>query len=253
MEAVEGGGVVPPLRIGTAGWSIPREVAAEVPGEGPHLQRYARMFGAAEINSSFHRPHRPSTYARWAASVPAHFRFSVKLPKTITHQHKLVGYGDLLEAFAEEIAGLGVSRGPTLVQLPPSLSFDPAIATSFFRDAAGALGPSIVCEPRHASWFEEAADALLVDHGVARVAADPALSPTAALPGGWPGLAYFRLHGTPVIYRSSYDDAALARQHDAIVEARARGVECWTIFDNTASGAALANALDLRKGLVSNG
>jgi uncharacterized protein YecE (DUF72 family) len=233
------------LRIGTAGWSIPRDVAAEVPGEGTHLQRYARRFDGAEINSSFHRPHRPTTYARWAVSVPSHFRFSVKLPKTITHQHKLVDYGDLLTRFAEEVAGLGGTRGPTLVQLPPSLAFDAEVAARAFHDIAQRLGPSIVCEPRHISWFEDEADQLLAEHQVARVAADPAIDPRAAAPGGWPGLVYFRLHGSPVIYRSSYDAAALARQQDAVATARARGVECWTIFDNTASGAALANALEL--------
>lgn len=245
MDSLERGGTRAQLRIGTAGWSIPRDVSDAVPGEGTHLQRYARRFDAAEINSSFHRPHRPSTYARWAASVPPHFRFSVKLPKTITHQHKLVGYGDLLERFADEVAGLGSNRGPTLVQLPPSLAFEPAVAAAFFTDVTQRLGPAIVCEPRHPSWFEDAAEQLLRDHAVARVAADPALHPRAADPGGWAGLAYFRLHGSPVIYRSSYEPAALARLHDAMVAASAAGAECWTIFDNTASGAALANALQL--------
>ncbi|GAA0452506.1 MULTISPECIES: DUF72 domain-containing protein [Sphingomonas] len=233
------------LRIGTAGWSIPREAAGVVPGEGTHLQRYARRLDAAEINSSFHRPHRSSTYARWAASVPPHFRFSVKLPKTITHQHKLAGCGDLLGRFADEVAGLGSNRGPTLVQLPPSLAFEPAVATAFFTELAARLGPAIVCEPRHPSWFEEAAERLLRDHAVSRVAADPAVHPRAAEPGGWAGLAYFRLHGSPVIYRSSYDAGAIARLHDAMAAAGTTAAECWTIFDNTASGAALANALQL--------
>ena len=245
MDALRAGSTAVRLRIGTAGWSIPREVAEAVPGEGTHLQRYARRLDAAEINSSFHRPHRPSTYARWAASVPPHFRFSVKLPKTITHQHKLVGYGDLLGRFADEVAGLGSNRGPTLVQLPPSLAFDPAVAGAFFTELAGRLGPAIVCEPRHPSWFEEAAERLLRDHAVARVAADPAVHPRAAEPGGWAGLAYFRLHGSPVIYRSSYDGAAIARLHEAMTAAGANAAECWTIFDNTASGAALPNALQL--------
>lgn len=203
------------------------------------------MFRAAEINSSFHRPHRPTTYERWATSVPADFRFSVKLPKTITHQARLTDCGELLARFAGEIAGLGKKRGPTLVQLPPSLAFDAEVANPFFENAARLLGPAIVCEPRHRSWFEPDADDLLAGLGIARVAADPAIRAEAAAPGGWQGLVYVRLHGSPVVYRSSYDRAALDHQRAAISEARARDAECWTIFDNTASGAALANALDL--------
>lgn len=245
-DGVAGERATPPLRVGTAGWSIPKEVAAELPGEGSHLQRYAAIFAAAEINSSFHRPHRSSTYERWAASVPPDFRFSVKVPKTATHQHKLVGCGDLLMRFADEIAGLGPKRGPVLVQLPPSLAFDRAVATAFFAEASRLLGGTTICEPRHASWFGADADELLADHGVARVAADPALMPEAARPGGAPGLAYFRLHGSPVMYRSSYDDDALDRLGASLRQLSGSGVRCWTIFDNTASGAALANALALR-------
>jgi uncharacterized protein YecE (DUF72 family) len=79
------------LLIGTAGWGLDRRYAAHFPEAGSHLERYSRALNAAEINSSFHRPHRRSTYERWAASVPAEFRFSVKLPKTITHERRLVG------------------------------------------------------------------------------------------------------------------------------------------------------------------
>ena len=57
-------------RIGTAGWSIPRQHAAAFPAGGSHLERYAQRFNAVEINSSFYRPHRRATYERWAASVP---------------------------------------------------------------------------------------------------------------------------------------------------------------------------------------
>ena len=62
-------------RIGTAGWSIPRIHQVHFPAEGSHLARYAAVFSGAEINSSFYRPHRRSTYERWAASTPDGFRF----------------------------------------------------------------------------------------------------------------------------------------------------------------------------------
>src|SRR5687767_13604572 len=72
--------------IGTAGWSIASRHAEHFTGEGTALQRYAERFNGVEINSSFYRRHRPETWQRWAASVPAQFRFAVKLPRTITHE-----------------------------------------------------------------------------------------------------------------------------------------------------------------------
>jgi uncharacterized protein YecE (DUF72 family) len=74
----------PPLRIGTAGWSVPSRYSGTIPAGGSHLERYARRLNAAEINSSFHRPHQRKTYERWACCTPANFRFSVKVPKTMT-------------------------------------------------------------------------------------------------------------------------------------------------------------------------
>ena len=47
------------------------------------------MLGCAEINSSFHRSHRVEVYRRWAAQTPPGFRFSVKLPRSITHDGRL--------------------------------------------------------------------------------------------------------------------------------------------------------------------
>lgn len=114
--------------IGTAGWSIPLTEAVRFPAEGSSLERYAARFRGAEINSSFHRPHRRSTWERWAASVPDGFRFSVKLPRTITHQHKLVGCGELLRTHLAEASLLGDKLAVHLVQLPPSLTFDTAAA-----------------------------------------------------------------------------------------------------------------------------
>ena len=91
------------IRIGTAGWSIPKSSAQEFDGQGTHLQRYAQCLPAVEINSSFYRPHKPETYARWAASVPAGFRFSVKIPKDITHTCRLIGIDQQLGRFLGEV------------------------------------------------------------------------------------------------------------------------------------------------------
>jgi len=122
----------PAVLVGCAGWTLPGPVQPVFPAEGSHLQRYAGRFPAVEINSSFHRPHRPSTYARWAESVPASFRFCAKLPKTITHTQRLVDADDALAAFLAEAGGLGPKLACLLVQLPPSLQFDRAVCERFF-------------------------------------------------------------------------------------------------------------------------
>ena len=231
------------VRIGTAGWSIPSDLRDEFGSGGSVLERYATRFDAVEVNSSFYRPHRPSTYARWAASVPDGFRFAVKLPRTITHECRLVGAEDRLGVFLGECRALGDRLGPLLVQLPPSLGFDPGTAAAFFdrmrRDTPGA----IVCEPRHPGWFKAEADALLARFAIARVAANPPPVPGADRPAGWPGLAYWRLHGSPRIYYSDYPQHWLGAMAATIGE-RA-GVERWVIFDNTAVGCATRNALAL--------
>lgn len=233
------------VTIGTAGWSIPRQDAASFPDGGSVLERYARIFRGVEVNSSFYRPHRPATWARWAASVPEGFRFSVKMPKAITHEARLIGAEVLIEAFAGQVENLGSKLAVLLMQLPSSLTFDPAIAERFFASVAKAIPAAIACEPRHPSWFTDEADTLLCGLHVSRVAADPAIIPAAAEPGGWPGLAYWRLHGAPATYRSPYDAEGLA-QYAQRIEAAARApATCWCIFDNTASSAATGNALDL--------
>jgi uncharacterized protein YecE (DUF72 family) len=101
----------------------------------------------------------------------------------------------------------------------------------------------VVCEPRHPTWFSPGAEALLVKHRVARVAADPPPATGAEQPGGWKDVAYFRLHGSPRKYWSRYADEYVQALAHTLLDA-ARSAEVWCIFDNTASGAALANALD---------
>jgi uncharacterized protein YecE (DUF72 family) len=249
VDELERGGARP--FIGTAGWSIPRADLAAFPESGSHLARYARVLNAVEINSSFHRPHRRSTYERWAQSVPPAFRFSVKLPKEISHTRRLVDVTRTLAEFVDQSSALGEKLGAVLLQLPPSMAFDAGVVAPFLAAlqhafaAAGLPQVPVVCEPRHVSWFAPPAEACLADNRVARVAADPAIVPAAALPGGWPGLAYWRWHGSPRIYRSRYDDEKLAELRDRSGSADAQA-PFWCIFDNTASGAATGDALRLK-------
>jgi len=228
-------------RIGCASWSIDRESASNFPLEGSHLERYATVLNAVEINSSFYRPHQPKTYARWAESVPEDFRFSVKLPRTITHDRRLVDIAEPLARFTGEATALGDKLGCVLVQLPPSLKLDLATADDFFQRIKNSFDCMIACEARHATWFADDATELLQRHRISRVIADP--------PAGQPGphiptadAVYVRLHGSPKIYYSPYSDEYLDS-----VAAYVDGKDAWCIFDNTAAFAALPNALTLQE------
>lgn len=232
------------IRVGVAGWSLPKEHSDRFPAEGSHLQRCAARFPAVEINSSFYKPHRPATYARWAESVPEDFRFSVKIPKVATHERRLVDATGVLDSFLAEATQLGHKLGPLLIQLPPSLRFSAEVAERFFSAFRDRFDGLVAIEPRHASWFEPAAERLVAEYRVARVAADPAVVPVTSEPGGWDGLAYYRLHGSPKVYYSAYADEYLARLATTLIRS-AQTAEVWCIFDNTAEGAATANALDV--------
>jgi len=229
------------IHLGCAGWSVPRLHAGHFHQQGTQLQRYATRLNAVEINSSFYRAHQPKTYTRWAASAPEHFRFSVKLPKAITHEKRLVGCTGLLEQFLHECGHLGDRLGCLLVQLPPSLAFDVDVADRFFTRLRKHYDGWLAVEPRHPTWAT--AQSLLVDLQVAQVAASPSRFGVDAQPGGWQGLVYWRLHGEPQIYRSAYARDYLQRLAARLQQREDAQQPAWCIFDNTASGAALGDAL----------
>lgn len=230
--------------IGCAGWNIPKEAAAAFPPTGSHLERYAAVFPVVEINSSFYKPHQPKTYARWAESVPSDFRFAVKVPRAITHDAQMRDIDALLARFAGEVKELKHKLGCLLVQTPPKLGFHDETVRDFFQKLQDSFGCMIACEGRHPSWFSDLATEVLRERKVTRVIADPA--------AGQPGPhvpttedIYVRLHGAPRIYYSAYPQEYL----DALVRElevhRASGRRVWCIFDNTAAGEAVPNALDV--------
>lgn len=232
--------------IGCAGWSIASARAGSFPGDGSHLERYARIFNAVEINSSFYRPHQPRTYARWAESVPAGFRFAVKMPKAISHSKRLRDCGVEVQAFLDQASCLGAKLGVLLLQLPPGLVFDPGIVLPFLDDLRKRHHGAIACEPRHVSWFGADVDVALRERGITRVAADPARVPRAAASAGDRRIEYLRLHGSPRMYYDAYPDQALLRLARRLTRPGERTRERWCIFDNTAEGHAIGDALKLK-------
>lgn len=223
--------------IATAAWSIPENVADRFAKQGSGLTRYASVFNGVEINSTFYRRHKSSTFARWADSVPDGFRFSIKIPKEITHTRAMKDIVAPFDIFLTDIAPIGKKRGPLLCQLPPSLAFEADVLHTAFKTMRAADDSPIVVEARHKSWASNEALDLLKSYAIDRVLADPA--PV------WPAgdfdtpSKYVRLHGKPKIYYSSYTKEDI-RSFSELLEP-----DGWCVFDNTASGAAVENALTL--------
>ena len=231
------------VRIGCAGWTIPRVSSQYFLSGDSHLERYATALNCCEINSSFYREHRPQTWEKWAVSVPSSFQFAVKAPRSITHEGQLVVNRPTLAAFLTQLVPLGDKLGPVLFQLPPKLQFQPEKVRRFLSQLREMHRGDIVFEPRNPSWFNAIADNLLSQFSVSRAGADPACVPDGLNAGGWRELAYFRLHGSPRRYYSSYDELFLK----ALAVRIGRLMRVWCIFDNTATGAATTNALELRQ------
>ncbi len=227
------------LRIGTAGWSIPSELRDLFPPGKSLLERYCQLFNAVEINTCFYRPHQKKTYERWAAVTPPDFQFAVKMPKQMTHIKKLVDSQSDLERFLVEISGLGNKLGPLLIQLPPSFSFKQKIVDEFFSLLRSQFKGKVVLEPRHSSWADLEVCTLLQTYYVECVLADPVrvnrqLNKEQLF-------TYYRLHGSPKIYTSSYDSKFLEQLAKQLNDLS------WVIFDNTKFGWATKNALDLKQ------
>lgn len=229
--------------IATAGWAVPKTIPNHFGQQGSSLTRYATAFPGVEINSTFYRRHQQSTFERWATSVPDTFKFSVKIPKEITHDRAMVDIAEAFRNFLQDIAPLDTKRGPLLCQLPPSLAFDADVFAASFKAMRAADQGQIVIEVRHTSWKSEEAVQLMKEFEIDLVLADPAVVWAASDFPKSP--RYVRLHGKPKIYYSSYTN------DEILAFSKLLGPDAWCVFDNTASGAAAENGFQMVKLLMS--
>ncbi len=227
--------------IGCAGWTL-RKPTKNNP-KLSHLEEYTKYFNCVEINSSFYRLHKPGTYFKWASLVPSHFRFSIKIPRAISHDTKL-REPELLIPFLAGVSQLGHKRGPLLLQLPGKLVFERRTAEDFLIFLKKHYSGRVVCEPRHESWFGANARSLLERFNISIVSADP--SPVGKfLAGKIRGdLHYLRLHGSPRMYYSEYSPEFLSDLANQIRQ-ESSASQVWVVFDNTAAGHAFSNARHL--------
>ncbi len=231
------------VRIGTSGWTYAHWQGNFYPPALPHarwLDYYTECFQTVELNASFYRSLRESTFANWYRKTPADFTWSVKANRFITHIRRLKDAGPSLEKFFLSIKPLQGKLGVVLFQLPPSLGFHQAEVESF-----GRLLPSemkFTIEARNREWFTDTALTCLERHGIAWCIADTA--------GRYPyreavtaDFIYIRLHGSRSLYLSDYTEAELTAWAEKI---RGWNRETYVYFDNDHMAYAPRNALRLK-------
>ncbi|WP_294564419.1 DUF72 domain-containing protein [uncultured Arthrobacter sp.] len=235
------------VSIGTSGWSYDHWNDVLYPAGTPtarRLQYYYERFSTVELNASFYRWPRESTFAGWRERLPAGFLFSVKAPRGLTHAKKLYAPEVWVERIVRCWHELGDKRAVLLVQLPPAMQRDDARLDYFL-----ALLPNwirVAVEFRHPSWETEEVYSLLERHGAAYCVMSGANLPC-VLRATAP-FVYLRMHGpdTHHLYGGSYSDADLQWWADRIREWQGAGKDVFVYFNNDGGGNAVRNADTLR-------
>jgi uncharacterized protein YecE (DUF72 family) len=233
--------------LGTSGWDYPEWAGRVYPkhGTSDKLRYYAGLFPIVEVNSTFYRLPPPSVAATWVRRTPAGFRFAAKFPQTITHDLRLVGTDEELRRFLavlEPIRQAG-KFAAALLQLPPSLAFEPATVRAFYETLPEDL--PVAVEFRERSWVTPESFELLREYGLAYVVADePHLPAQIEITASF---AYVRWHGhgSPLWYDYTYSPAQLEAWVPQVRTLAERVPVLYGFFNNHFRGDAATNARTL--------
>jgi len=236
------------VRIGTSGWSYDHWADVLYPPglpAGRRLARFVEVFDTVELNASFYRWPKDSTFAGWRAALPDGFMMSVKAYRGLTHFRRLSSPEPWIERFERCWHLLGDRHGVLLVQLHPEHQRDDARLDSFLRCVPASI--RVAVELRHASWNDPAVFQLLERRRAAYVVMSGA--GLACVARATTDLVYVRMHGPDqdAIYAGCYSNDELRRWADRITEWDGAGKDVWMYFNNDLGGHAVRNALLLRE------
>ena len=236
---------------GTSGLVLPvpnKQSFPEAYRTGTRLTYYASLFSSLEVNSTFYKIPKPSTFAKWTTEVPPDFRFTIKLWKGITHQPDLAFDPADIDRFMQTAATIGPKKGCLLIQLPPGAKAD---NTAQLQNLLEHLQPTdwkLAVEFRNTSWYTRSTDDLLERFSATRVLQD--------MPGSfnWQPMTntstiYMRYHGPAGDYRGGYSNDQLKNSAANIKIWLKEKKEVYVYFNNTI-GDAIPNAQYLKTQLL---
>ncbi|KAA9332032.1 DUF72 domain-containing protein [Hymenobacter busanensis] len=239
---------MPTYHIGCSGFHYRDWKGVFYPPEVPPRKwfgYYCTQFHTLELNVTFYKMPELPALENWHQQSPEGFRFAVKAPRLVTHYKKFgPEAGPVLADFYGLVReGLREKLGPVLFQLPPKAAYTEELLGRMLEH----LDPGFqnVLEFRHPSWWDGEVFRTLARHGISFVGqSHPLPLPDEAVVNA--PLVYYRFHGVPELYKSSYDDAFLQRVVRDI-EAHREAREVYLFFNNGMGGAGVLDALRLQK------
>lgn len=199
---------------------------------------YGAEFDSLELNSSFYRYPTAISLQRWYHLSPQNFSFSVKAPRSITHFRQFKDCGKQLDDFYKLVGeGLQEKLATVLFQLPPNFDY----SVERLERILVSLNSTFVnvVEFRHTSWWQPVVFAALAKKKVVFAGQSHPSLPDEPVVNGEVG--YYRFHGVPRLYYSSYDEEQLADIAQRMRSQR-KLKEAYVYFNNTAEMGAINNA-----------
>jgi uncharacterized protein YecE (DUF72 family) len=238
------------VRIGTSGWSYDHWTKVLYPpglASARRLSHYVEEFDTVELNASFYRWPKDSTFTGWREQLPNGFAMSVKAHRGLTHYRRLAAPEPWIERFERCWQLLGDRHGVLLVQLHPEQRRDDARLDGFLAGVPTSI--RVAVELRHPSWDDPAVYALLETRRAAYVVMSGAGLP--CIPRATTDLVYVRMHGPDpdAMYTGSYSTEEIRIWAERIGQWNIEGRDVWIYFNNDPHGHAVRNARVLR-GLV---
>jgi len=234
-----------PFLVGTSGWQYRHWRGVFYPPDVPQrrwLEHYASQYATVENDGTFYRLPAQETFAGWQARTPADFVMAIKASRFLTHVKRLRDPAEPAARMMKAAAGLGRRLGPILLQLPPSLSADPArLAECLEAIAAADRTAKIAVEPRHPSWWTDQTRQVLAAHDAALCWADQLGRPVTPLwqTAGW---GYVRFHQGAAKPWPRYGAQALRSWVGRMAQAWPDDAPVYAYFNNDQLGAAIADS-----------
>lgn len=235
------------IRIGTSGWSYAHWKGGFYPeqlAQSRWFGFYAEHFNSVEVNATFYRMFKDSTYLKWRDLAPQDFRYVLKVPRLISHRHKLHEVEGLIAEFCRSAGLLGNRLGLLLLQLPPNMPCKPerlaAVLDAFETPSRVAV------EFRDERWLTDEIFSLLENRGAIYCNPDYPQHPLTGILTGQDG--YLRLHGRRNWYTDDYDHEALHAIAQTAQQMQQQGAkEIYIFFNNDYTANAPRNAAELMR------